>query len=226
MLPLHVLSAGSALHGLRACADSAAQAVGRALDITTSHGHLIHDAVRSGAARPDLVLLPTDMLDALGTRVGERLPLGTVAIAGTVRAGAARPAIGTMAELRAAFVAAPAVLLTSAPTGDRLMEVIARLGLTDLVTAKLLRFDTSSKLLAHLAARGDDAIGFSPESEIRGAPGVACIGLVPDEIQVVVPYAAAVLTSCAQPEAARALLAFLATPIAREAFARSGVRLG
>ena len=62
---LRVLSAGSTLHGLRACASLAAQAVGGKVAIATDHGHTIRDEVLSGTAQADVVLLPADMIDAL-----------------------------------------------------------------------------------------------------------------------------------------------------------------
>ena len=69
------------------------------------------------------------------------------------------------------------------------------------------------------------ALGFSPETEIRTAPGVIYAGAVPAEIQIALPYVAAMVTRTAQADAGRALLAFLATAPARAAFAQSGVRL-
>ena len=48
-------------------------------------------------------------------------------------------------------------------------------------------------------------------------------GAIPDEVQVVLPYAAAMLMRTQTREAARALLAFLAIPAARQHFRASGV---
>jgi molybdate transport system substrate-binding protein len=131
-----------------------------------------------------------------------------------------------MDALRRALLAADAVLLTLAPTGDHLMRVIARLGLADTVAGKLKRFETSALLNRHLVeSAGAGAIGFGPATEIlawRGK-GVAYAGAIPDEVQVALPYAAAMLVRTRAREPARALLAFLATPAAREHFLASGV---
>ncbi len=225
-MSLRILSAGSTLHGLNACAELAARALGTDLVIATDHGHNILDAAKRGAANADVVLLPADMVDELAGKnlVRDPVALGAVGIGGVVRAGVHAPDISSMVALRVALVAADAVLLTRAPTGDNLLEVIARLGLRDEIGAKLLRFDTASKLNVHLAARKDRALGFSPETEIRAGEGVAWIGEVPAEIQIALPYAAAMVAGTAAPEAARRFLDFLRTPAAREAFARSGVR--
>src|SRR5690242_7902736 len=128
---LSILSAGSTLHGLRACAPLAAQSLGIELDLATDHGHNIRDAVKRGTVQTDVVLLPADMIAALGDRLREPVPLGTVGIGGAVRAGARAPDISTMEKLRGALVLADAVLLTRAPTGEHLLDVVALLGLRD-----------------------------------------------------------------------------------------------
>lgn len=223
---LRVLSAGSTLHGLRACADLAQSAIGTPLAISTDHGHSIRDRLLAGTAQDDVVLVPIDMTELLAAKglVREAAPLGTVVFGGAMRAGAAPLAIGTMDALAAALAATDALLLTSAPTGDHMMNVIARLGLTDTIAPKLSRFPTSQTLLADLASRSGSALGFSPETEIRAAPGVTYIGDVPDDIQIAVPYMAAIVSSTTQADAAHKLLTFLATAPARAAFTASGVR--
>ena len=226
MSHLQVLSAGSTLHGARACASLTAQAIAAQIEVATDHGHNIRDSLLRGQAKADVVLLPVDMAAILAAKglVEDTVSLGTVGIGGVVREGSNVPKIATMDKLRAALIAADTVLLTTGPTGEHLMKVIAKLGLTDQVVAKLLRFDTSTKLNIALAARSDHALGFGPETEIRAGIGVKWIGDVPDEIQVALPYAAAMVTGTTAVDAARRFLAFLGTEDARAAFAKTGVR--
>ncbi|MGZ5866801.1 MAG: substrate-binding domain-containing protein [Xanthobacteraceae bacterium] len=225
MSALRILSAGSTLHGLKACVTLAQQAVGM-IALTTDHGHNIRDLVTRGEAQADVVVLPTEMIAPLVAKmlVGGSVTLGSVGISGVIRAGAPRPAIGTMADLCAAFIAVDAVLLTRAPTGDHLLNVIEQFGLRDVVAPKVLRFDTATKLNLDLARRHDNALGFAPETEIRAGQGVEFVGDIPSEIQVALPYSAAVLTGAASSDAARAFLKFLTTPPASTAFTASGVR--
>ena len=63
--------------------------------------------------------------------------IGSVRIGAAVRADAPCLDVSTVAALRQTLTAADAVLLTLAPTGDHLLRVIARLGLTDAVAGKL-----------------------------------------------------------------------------------------
>ena len=97
---------------------------------------------------------------------------------------------------------------------------------TEVIADKLRRFDTSTLLNRRLADRADTAaIGFGPVTEIKSwqGEGVVYAGALPDEVQVVLPYGAAVLRRTQEHEQAHALLAFLATPAAREQFLASGV---
>jgi len=224
-MALKILSAGSMLHGLRECIAVALADFG-VIEVATNHGHHIHDAVMRGTATADVVLLPAGLAAALqhAGHVCNSVALGTVGIGGAVRIGSPVPPIDTMANLKTAILAADAVLLTRAPTGDHLITVVAELGLTETVAPKLLRFDTSSQLNNHLAARLDKALGFGPETEIRAGRGVTWIGDVPQEIQIALPYVAATLTQTKAPDLAGAFLEFLATERARRIFHHSGVR--
>ena len=224
-----VLSAGSTLYGVRPAAAAFARASGLAVAVATDHGHNIEKAALADTADADVVLVPNAMLAKLvaaGRVAGEPVAIGAVRMGAAVREDAPRPDVSTMDALRRSFVAATQVLLTLAPTGDHLMQVIARFGLTDTIAPKLRRFDTATLLNRHLAENATPGmLGFGPSTEIlawRGK-GVAWGGAVPDEIQIVLPYQAAVLSRAGDPEAARRLLAFLGTPEARAHFLASGV---
>jgi molybdate transport system substrate-binding protein len=227
MTALKVLSAGSTLYGMRPCAHLFTRNTGIPVEVATDHGHNIHRAALRGEADADLVLLPTDMIASIASAgladKASVIAIGAVRIGAAVPAGAPRPDVSTMDALRRALVAADAVLLTLAPTGDHLMGVIARLGLADAV--KLERFETAVLLNRRLAAAGTGAIGFAPATELQSwrGKGVAWAGAIPDEVQVVLPYSAAILTRTRATEQARALLAFLGKPPARRHFLDSGV---
>jgi molybdate transport system substrate-binding protein len=207
-----------------------ARETGMAVQVATDHGHNIQRAAMRGEADADVVALPADMIAALvAAGLADKdttVAIGAVRIGAAVRADAPRPDVATMAALRRALLAADAVLLTLAPTGDHLMRVIARLGLADAIADKVARFETSTLLNRHLVESGETgAIGFGPATEIlswRGK-GVTYAGAIPDEVQVVLPYAAGMLVGTQAREAACALLAFLATPAAREHFRTSGM---
>ena len=226
---LKVLAAGSALHGLRPAAAQFTRESGIAVAVATDHGHNIRKHALAGEAQADVIMVPTEWADEI-VKAGRAdkstlLAIGAVRMGAAIKAGAPRPDIASMDALRRAFVGADSVLLTLAPTGDHLMKVIERLGITATVAPKLKRFDTATLLNRHIADNGTDkTLGFGPATEIiawRGK-GVDWGGPVPDEIQIVLPYAAVMLGG-AQAEAARKFLTFLATEPARKHMTDSGV---
>jgi molybdate transport system substrate-binding protein len=76
-----------------------------------------------------------------------------------------------------------------------------------------------------LVARGDVEIGFQQLSELIHVEGVDVIGPLPAAVQVTTTFAGAVSARARQPEAARALLAYLASaaPEVVEAKRRQGM---
>jgi len=225
--PIHVLSAGSTVRGLRTLAPALANIIGRPVLVATDHGHNIAAAARAGRLDAHALLLPRAMIDdliAAGALAGPRTDLGAVATSAVVAQGAPEPAVGTMEGLRHALVRARRVLITTAPSGVHMTVVIGALGLRGEVEGKLIRFDKSADINAWLAREGDaEALGFGPTTEIVGADGVAHGGLLADEAQMVLPYAAAATAPAFGDPDVRTLLAALTSADARAAFEATGM---
>jgi molybdate transport system substrate-binding protein len=77
--------------------------------------------------------------------------------------------------------------------------------------------------VARLVAQGDVALGFQQLSELLHVPGIRIVGPLPPGVQIMTTFAAALASTCTQPEAARALLAYMASPAADEAKRRQGM---
>ena len=135
--PLFLLTAGSTLYGLRPCAEMFGRERGIPVQVATDHGHHIHQAALRGEADADVVLLPADMIAALAAAGvaddGAKVAIGSVRIGAAVHADAPVPDVSTVAALRNALLAADAVLLTRTPTGDPLMQAIARVGVAEAI---------------------------------------------------------------------------------------------
>ena len=71
--------------------------------------------------------------------------------------------------------------------------------------------------MAAVVARGEAEIGFQQVSELIHVPGVTFVGTIPAEVQPMFAFAGALAVSVRQPEAANALLRFLASPEASAA---------
>ena len=74
-----------------------------------------------------------------------------------------------------------------------------------------------------LVARGEVALGFQQLSELLHVPGIAIAGPLPAAIQITTTFSAGVGAQSPQAEAARALLAYLASPQAADAKRRQGM---
>ena len=186
------------------------------------------DAAKRVAAgeRFDLVVLAADAIDRLvgagSVRAGSRTDLADSGVAVAVRAGAQRPDIGTPAALRDAVLMARSVGYSTGPSGVALIGLFERWGIAELLRGRLVQAPPGVPVGA-LVARGEVELGFQQLSELMALDGIAVLGLLPDEIAVVTTFAAGVCTASTQPEAARALLDFLASPATDAAKRRHGM---
>lgn len=77
--------------------------------------------------------------------------------------------------------------------------------------------------VGELVARGDAELGFQQLSELLHVPGIDIVGVLPPDVQVMTVFAAGVCSASANPEDARALIAYLASPAADAAKRRHGM---
>ena len=74
-----------------------------------------------------------------------------------------------------------------------------------------------------MVARGEAEIGFQQISELKPIPGIELVGPLPPEAQKYTIFSAGIVTGFKEPEAARALVKFLASPAAAPAIRESGM---
>ena len=176
--------------------------------------------------RADVLIMVGDALGAMiaqgkavaTTRVDlVRSPIGMV-----VRAGAPKPDISTPEALRQTLLAARSVAYSDSASGVYVgTELFARLGIADQMKGKARMIPAEP--VAAGVARGDSELGFQQISELLPVPGVDLVGPLPEPVQKITVFSAAVATGAREPEAGRALIAFLASPAAAPALGRSGL---
>src|SRR2546423_60672 len=99
-------------------------------------------------------------------------------------------------------------------------QVLPRLGIADKVNVKVAPRGTGA---AAMVASGEADVGLLPVSEIVHAPGVELAGVIAEEIQLNQVFAAAIVAGSGQVEAAKRLIAFLASARASAAIRSSGM---
>ena len=230
--PVKVASAGSTLYGASAVTRTfPASAGGARITISTDHGHLLHQRALAGQLDADIVMLPSDMVDDLiqhkQALADPVVRLGSVNIGAAIRTTANVPDVSTSQALSQSLQNAPEIVLTLAPTGAHMMDVITQLGVMSEVEDKLRRFDKSVEVNAWLLDQPSGSLAFGPATEIIAWKdrGIEWCGPIPAAYQVALPYSAALLTSAANSTSAQTFLKFLTSHEARGCFAASGVEL-
>jgi molybdate transport system substrate-binding protein len=178
---------------------------GEKADVLIMVGPALEELIRQGkviaGSRVDLV----------------RSPIGMV-----VRAGAAKPDIGSVDAFKQALLAAKTVAYSDSASGVYIgTELFQRLGIVEQMQGK--RRMIPAEPVAGVVARGEAEIGFQQTSELLPVPGVDLVGPLPPELQKITVFSAGIVAGTQEPEAAKALIAFLASPAAAPALRKSGL---
>lgn len=174
----------------------------------------------------DLVIISSSELDQLigqgKIASGSRVDLAKSGIGIAVRAGASRPDVRSSEALKTALLAAKTVGYTSGPSGVYMAGLIERMGIADQVKPKH-RTVPSGGTVGTIVASGDAEIGFQQVSELVHIPGIDYIGPLPADVQCVTVFSSGLQTGATQPDAAKALVAFLTTAAARTVMQKHGL---
>lgn len=139
-----------------------------------------------------------------------------------VRAGAPRPDITTVDDLRSTLLAAKSVAFSSGVSGVYVATtLLPNLGISEQLKPKSVVID-APELVGHALLRGEAEVGLQQMSELLAVPGIEIVGPLPEAVQRINIIAAAVTTRAEHPEAAEALIAFLSSPNAAQALIASG----
>ena len=174
----------------------------------------------------DLIVLAAGAMQTLAseghTRPGSLRGLVRSGMAVAVRAGSPRPDIGDEAALKSAVLAAPSIGYSTGPSGTHLLKTFERWGVLDTLRDRLVQA-TPGVPVATMVADGQVALGFQQLSELLHVRGIDILGPLPEGVQLMTTFSAAVATRSTQPDAAAALIAFMASPAAAEAKRRQGM---
>ena len=178
----------------------------------------------------DVVIMDGGAADELGkrglVRADSKIELARSLIGMVVRAGATKPDIGSVEALRSTLLATKSIAYSDSGSGTYLSTTLfPKLGVADQVAGKSrkVRGPPSGEPVAAVVARGEAEIGFQQVSELIHVPGIAFVGTLPAEVQPMIFFAGATTTTAQQPEAAGALMRFLASPEAAPVISKAGL---
>ena len=201
------------------------QANAQVVSASSAGGVDVSRRVQSGES-VDVVVLASNAIDQLiadgKLRAGSRVDLVRSGIAIAVRAGAPRPDIGSEQAVRDLVLSARTIGYSTGPSGLYLEKLFERWGIFAEIRSRTVQ-PPPGVPVGILVARGEIEFGFQQLSELLNLPGITVLGLLPDAIQSITTFSAAVGTSSAQPDAARAFIAFLAAPAATAAKRQHGM---
>jgi molybdate transport system substrate-binding protein len=151
-----------------------------------------------------------------------RVELGQSFIAMAVMDGAQQPRIDTVDALRNTLLKAESVGYDNSPTGMYLSHWLfphMELNQNFVLKSKAL----SAEHVGDAVARGHAQLGFQQLSELKAAPGIDIVGLLPDSVQQMVLYSGAVINDSSHPEEAEAFLEYTKLSEGRAAIQESGL---
>lgn len=174
----------------------------------------------------DLVVLASDAIDRLIASghvvAGSKTDLVHSGVAIAVRSGAPHPDIGSEDAVRSAVLAAGSIGYSTGPSGVQLLQLFDRWGITPALQGRLIQAPAGVPVGA-LVARGEIELGFQQLSELIHLQGIDVLGPMPAAIAIDTVFSAGLCTTSAQPDAVRALLDDMTSPLAAEAKRRQGM---
>ena len=176
-----------------------------------------------GGETVDLVILSAASLDEL-TKAGlvsERTDLARSGIGVAVKSGARKPDIRSGEAVKRAVLAARGIAYSTGPSGIYLMELFQRMGIAEAIKSKVKQ--VQGEPAGGVVARGGAEIAFQQVSELLPVPGIDFVGPLPSDIQQVTVFSAGLHVAAKQPDAAQALVKFLAAPAAAPVIRNKGM---
>ena len=179
---------------------------GEAFDVVIMFAPALSDLIKHGKVRAD-----------------SAVDLARSSIAMAVQAGAAKPDISTVDALKRTLLAAKSIAYSDSDSGVYLStELFPRLGIADQIKTRSRK--VQGEPVGGVVARGEVEMGFQQLSELLPFQGIEIVGELPLGAQRITKSAAGIPVTAEHPEAAKALIRWLASPAAYAAIKKSGLQ--
>lgn len=174
----------------------------------------------------DIVALASNAVDQLvadGKVVaGSTVDVVRSGVALAVRSGAPHPDITSEAAVKQAVLAAHTLGYSTGPSGVQLAKLFERWGIAEQIKDRIVTAPPGVPV-GSLVAKGEVELGFQQLSELMSLEGIDVLGPLPADIQIITTFSAGLATASTQPDAVRALLAFLVSPATGPTKQRNGM---
>ena len=223
---LVVMSAGAAKEAVLPLAEQFAKQSGHKVSVSYGTMGLIQEKLSKGE-KADVLIVAAEVADAMqkaGTIVADsRRPLARTGVGVAVHESAASPDISTPEAFKALLLSAKSIVMINparGTSGKHLVEVYARLGVTDAIKGKMQYGEGGTIVIP--VGEGMVELGLHQISEILPVKGVKLVGPLPEALQKWTLYTAAITPGSASAAAARELIAFLSSAAARSVYLSKG----
>jgi len=198
---------------------------GHKLILTWSGTANIKQKIAAGEAY-DLIIVGAPEIDAFikdgKVKAGTRIDLVRSGVGVAVKTGALKPDIGTTDALKKALLNAKSVAYSTGPSGVYVLTLFDKLGIAAQMKPKSIQTASGTRVGDYLG-RGEAEIGFQQIAELIHEPGIDYVGPLPADIQNITVYSSGVHTAAREPDAAKAVQAFLASAAAAPAIKKNGM---
>lgn len=174
----------------------------------------------------DVVILSKEGLSELTAidriAAGSEVELASAALGAAVREGSPKPDISSVDAFKKALLNAKLVAMPGSTSGMFMKnEILPRLSIAERVSTKIVPRGTDS---TGMVAAGEADLAIGPISELVNQPGVELVGALPDDVQLVQIFTAAIVKKSQRSAQAEKLMQFLASDQATAAIKRAGMK--
>jgi molybdate transport system substrate-binding protein len=230
MSNLKILGAGPVKRGVTRLAADFEKQSGHRVSVEFAGAPAVSERVLKGEA-VDVAVVPQAAMDEFEKQgkvvAGTRGLMGRSRMGIAMREGARAPDLSTTEAFKQAMLESDAIVCNVASSGQYMVKLLEKLGLADATRNKVLKLPDAVKVMEHVAGSQARALGVGQLAEIseimEKGVAISLAAPLPEAIQNVTAYHAAVTAASGEPEAARALARFLASPDAKKVFAATGI---
>ena len=220
---IRVLSSNAMREVLLEIAPQFEKASGHKLTMTFIGSADILKRLRAGEKGVELVVLQISSIDeqiAEGRLVpGSRVDFARSLVGAAVRAGAPRPDISSGEALKRTLLASKSIVVSSGPSGIYMLGLFEKMG----IPREKYRQAAPGVQTGELVARGEAELCFQQLSELLPVKGIEFLGPLSADVGHVTVFAGGIHAAAAEPQAARALMQYLASPAAAPVLRAKGM---